>query len=63
MSDERARRSQDVEAEAAEELHEGARPTTNQPLNAEPRPRLTPLVLVVVLLAVVVVVFLALTLV
>jgi hypothetical protein len=38
------------------------RPTTNQPINAEPRPRFTPLLLVVAILVVVVVVILALTL-
>jgi hypothetical protein len=36
-------------------------PTTNQPLNGEPRPRLTPLLAVIGLIVVVAVVFLLLT--
>jgi hypothetical protein len=36
-------------------------PTTNQPLNARPRPRLTPLLAVIGLIVVVAIVFLLLT--
>jgi hypothetical protein len=39
-----------------------ARPTTNQPLHGEPRPRFTPLAVTVAILALVLVVILALTL-
>jgi hypothetical protein len=43
------------------EVPEGAQPTTNQPLNAEPRPRLAPAVVTILLVAAVVVIILALT--
>ena len=42
--------------------HEGDLPTTNQPLNAKPRPKVGPAVLVVVILAVALVIVFGLTL-
>lgn len=44
-----------------DEHSSGRRPTTNQPLNAEPRPRWSPLLAVLALLAVVALVFLTIT--
>jgi hypothetical protein len=43
------------------EVPEGERPTTNQPLNADPRPRFTPAVVTAILVAAIVVLILALT--
>ena len=45
-----------------DEVPDGAEPTTNQPLNAEPRPRLAPALVTILLLAVVVAIILVLTL-
>ena len=42
------------------EIPEGARPTSDQPLNAEPRPRLSPLLITVGLVVLAVVVIIAL---
>lgn len=46
------RRGAEVDADAGGEPHHGfsRRPTTNQPLNAQPRPRWTPLVAVAALI-------------
>jgi hypothetical protein len=44
------------------EVPEGAQPVTNQPLNADPRPRLSPAIIAGLLVAAVVVIILALTL-
>lgn len=43
------------------EVPEGARPTTNEPLNAGPRPTVTPALITALLVVVAVVVILALT--
>ena len=43
------------------EVPEGAQPTTNQPINAEPRPRVGPALVAVVVVVLVVVIILALT--
>jgi hypothetical protein len=42
-------------------MDERERPTTNQPLNAERRPRLSPLLAVIGLLVVIAVIFLVIT--
>jgi hypothetical protein len=62
MSEDLPRRDQEQREDAADQIREGARPTTNQPLNAAPRPRVAPALLVVLILAAVVVIILALTL-
>ena len=62
MSDELPRQDREVGEKAADEIAAGARPSVNQPLNADPRPRIAPAVVVVGILVVVVVVILALTL-
>jgi hypothetical protein len=45
-----------------DEVPEGAHPTTDQPLNAEPRPQFSPIAIAVLVLTVVVVIIFALTL-
>jgi len=62
MSDELPRQDREVGEKAADEIAAGARPSVNQPLNADPRPRIAPAVVVVGILVVVLVVILALTL-
>ena len=49
-----------MSADAPHEVPEGAQPTTNQPLNARPRPRFTPLVWTVLILFVAVVIIVGL---
>jgi cell division septal protein FtsQ len=62
MSEDQPRTGPDDPRDTSEQIREGERPTTNQPLNAAPRPRVAPALLVVLILAAVVVIILALTL-
>jgi hypothetical protein len=62
MSEELPRRDREVGEKAADEIAAGARPSVNQPLNADPRPRVAPAVVVIAILVAVLVVILALTL-
>jgi hypothetical protein len=62
MSEQRPERRHELGPEPGHEVPDGARPSVNQPLNAEPRPRVGPGIIVAILLAIVVVVLLALTL-
>lgn len=62
MSEHQPGPRRDLDADAADHLAAGDVPTTNQPLNAEPRPRFGPAAVTLAILAVAVVLILALTL-
>jgi len=61
MSEQRPDRRHELGPEPGHEVPDGARPSVNQPLNAEPRPRLGPGIIAAILVALVIVVLLALT--
>jgi hypothetical protein len=64
MSDQQPRREQETEQRTEKvnrEVPEGAHPTVNQPINAEPRGRFAPAVVTLLIVACIVMLILALT--